>query len=71
MLQHAAKLLTPNGTMLIVNQDENEYKIQEELLKKVKLNYTKKGCFKNSFIDYEHSRYITLVYSFSDKEKES
>lgn len=62
MLQHAAGLLNPNGIMLIVNQDENEYMIQEKLLKKAKLAYAKKGNFKNSFINYEHSRYITLVY---------
>ncbi len=61
MLKHAAGLLDFGGHMLIVNQDENEYLTQEDLINQLNLNYSKKGIFKSSFIEYEHDRYVTLV----------
>ena len=61
MLQHAYDSLNDGGKILIVNQDEKEYSIQEDLLKKLNLPYEKKGDFKNSFLEYEHKRFVTVV----------
>lgn len=61
MLNHAYNSLNPNGRIIIVNQDEKEYIIQEDLIRSLNLTYEKKGCFKNSFLEYEHDRYITIV----------
>ncbi len=63
MLQHAAGLLNPGGMILTVNQDKDEYLIQQELIKKLQLNYKKKGKFNNSFLEYKHNRYVTLIHS--------
>lgn len=62
MLEHAHKSLNSGGKILIVNQDEDEYKIQEELIKNLNLSYEKKGEFKNSFIEFERKRYVTIVF---------
>jgi len=62
MLEHAVSLLNPDGQLLIVNQDENEYSIQEQLIQNQNLNYIKAGVFNNSFLDYEHKRYVTLIH---------
>ena len=61
MLLHAYDSLNPGGKILIVNQDEKEYKIQQEFLKKLNLSYEKKGDFKNSFLEYERNRYVTII----------
>lgn len=61
MLLHAYSLLNNGGKMLIVNQDENEYRIQHAMLKNLALNYTPKGDFRNSFLEYEHGRFVTVV----------
>ncbi|HSA07041.1 MAG TPA: hypothetical protein P5556_07655 [Candidatus Gastranaerophilales bacterium] len=67
LLKHAANLLEIGGSMIIVNQDKHEYSIQEEMLKKLNLNYIQKGSFTNSFLQFEHGRYIMLVNSkYSD-----
>lgn len=62
MLRHAYDSLNYGGKILIVNQDEKEYAIQENLLKNLKFNYEKKGDFKNSFLEYEHKRCVTIVF---------
>ena len=61
MLEHAANLLKPGGLMLVVNQNEKEYSIQEDLIKKLNLGYIKKGEFENSFLDDDRSKYVTLI----------
>jgi len=61
MLRHAHESLNPCGKILIVNQDEKEYAIQENLLKNLNLRYEKKGDFKNSFLEFERKRYTTIV----------
>ncbi len=63
MLRHAAGMLNPGGKMLIVNQDENEYSAQQGLLEQLHLDYTRHNSFKNSFLEYEHGRYVTVVRS--------
>ncbi|OGH99896.1 MAG: hypothetical protein A2039_04465 [Candidatus Melainabacteria bacterium GWA2_34_9] len=65
MLKHAYDSLNSGGKMLIVNQDEKEYAIQENLLKNLNLHYEKKGDFKNSFLEYEHKRCVTIVFKDS------
>lgn len=62
MLMHAYNSLNKGGKILIVNQDEHEYVIQEDLIKNLNLSYEKKGDFKNSFLEYEHKRFVTVVY---------
>jgi len=62
MLKHAYNSLNPNGKILIVNQDENEYALQENLIKSLNLHYEKKGNFENSFIEYERKRCVTIVF---------
>jgi hypothetical protein len=62
MLKHAYDSLNSGGKILIVNQDEKEYAIQEELIRKLNLSYEKKGDFKNSFLEYEHKRFVTIVF---------
>ena len=37
MLFHAYELLNPNGELLIINQGENEYKIQQSLNSKLSI----------------------------------
>lgn len=61
MLRHAVGMLNPGGKMLIVNQDENEYSIQQDLFMQLCLNYSKCGSFQNSFLEYEHNRFVTMV----------
>ena len=65
MLGHAYESLNYGGKILIVNQDEKEYAIQENLLKNLNLHYEKKGDFKNSFLEYEHKRCVTIVFKDS------
>jgi len=65
MLKHAYESLNYGGKILIVNQDEKEYAIQENLLKNLNLHYEKKGDFKNSFLEYEHKRCVTIVFKDS------
>jgi len=62
MLRHAYDSLNSGGKILIVNQDEKEYVIQEKLIKKLNLSYEKKDDFKNSFLEYEHKRYVIIVF---------
>lgn len=62
MLQHAYDSLNSGGKIFIINQDENEYTIQENLIKKLNLSYEKKGALKNSFLEYEHGRYATIIF---------
>lgn len=62
MLQHAYNSLNSGGKLLIVNQDEKEYAIQEELIRNLELFYEKKGDFKNSFLEYEHKRLVIIVF---------
>ncbi len=62
MLNHAYNCLNSGGKILIINQDENEYKIQENLIKNVNFSYELKGEFKNSFLEFERKRLITVVF---------
>jgi SAM-dependent methyltransferase len=61
MLEHAYSLLKPNGTLIIVNQGKEECIEQENLLVKLSIPYSPKGCFKSVFLDFSFERYITIV----------
>jgi len=61
MLCHAYKSLNHGGKILIINQDEHEYSIQAELIKKTGLPYEQKNEFINSFIEYERKRLVTII----------
>lgn len=61
MLLHSYKLLKPEGVMLIVNQDEKEYKIQQKLCQDLKIEALHMGEFESSFIDYGHKRFVSLI----------
>lgn len=61
MILKAYNLLVNKGILLIVNQDENEYNIQQELLKNLNIPFIAKGMFKNSFLNYEHQRFVTII----------
>lgn len=61
MLRHAYNSLNFGGKMLIVNQDEKEYTIQEYLIEELGFPYEKKGNFVNSFLEYERKRCVTIV----------
>jgi hypothetical protein len=69
MIHHASNLLYPGGIMLIVNQDEAEYTTQEALLKAEGLEYMQKGRFENSFLEFEHGRYVTVVKKPANTQK--
>ena len=61
MLKHAVSLLNPGGTMLIVNQNEREYAIQENLIKELNHSYIKKGEFDNAFLQDDRKKFVTLI----------
>jgi len=62
MLKHAYNSLNSGGKILIVNQDEKEYAIQEDIIRNSNFSYEKKGCFENSFLEYERKRLVTIVF---------
>ncbi|MDD3012772.1 MAG: hypothetical protein PHC34_03630 [Candidatus Gastranaerophilales bacterium] len=61
MLEHTYSLLKPNGTLIIVNQGEEEYIEQENLIKELNIPYSKKGSFKSIFLDFSFGRYVTII----------
>ncbi len=63
MLLHAYNLLNPNGELLIVNQGEEEYLIQQELVEKmnVKNNYLLLGEIADHFSFFKNKRYCSKL----------
>jgi hypothetical protein len=61
MLLHAHNLLNSGGKMIIVNQGEEENKIQHEFLYKHNIPFEAKGIFKSHFLEYEAERFINVV----------
>ena len=62
MLKHAYNNLLPDGKILIVNQGEEEYKIQQKLCESLKIPYFGKGLFKSVFMDFQPERFITMIH---------
>ena len=63
MLLHAYDLLTPNGELLIINQGEKEYTIQQELINKMNINtpYIPLGEIEDSFGIFKNKRYYSKL----------
>ena len=61
MLLHAVSLLNENGQMLIINQGENEAKVQEELFKQCNINYNSLGEIKSEYYQFKNPRFGFLV----------
>lgn len=62
LLLHAYNLLNENGQMLIVNQGENEAKIQENLLLKFNISYEYIGEIKDNYNLFKNKRFGFLIY---------
>lgn len=61
MLLHAYNSLNFEGKVLIINQGEVEYKIQQELCEKLNLSYTLLGEIQSDFSTYKNKRYAILI----------
>ena len=61
MLEKAFNDLTEDGVMLIANQDEDEYILQQELFDELEIPYMPCGKFKCSFFEYKYPRYVSIV----------
>lgn len=61
MLRKAYDSLKNDGSMLILNQGETEYKIQIKLCEKLNILYTTFGEVKSDFLDYNIPRYAILI----------
>ncbi|MFA6989501.1 MAG: hypothetical protein WC197_05470 [Candidatus Gastranaerophilaceae bacterium] len=58
LFKHAYESLNKNGEIIIINQDEEEYLTQQQILAGLNIPFETKGEFKSTFLDYEHKRYV-------------
>ena len=61
MLLHAYNLLNPEGELLIINQGEEEYSIQQKLFNKAKLDYSPLGEIEDCFGIFRNKRYCSKL----------
>ena len=63
MLIHAYNLLNCEGELLIINQGEEEYSIQQELLNKINIKdeYTPIGEIEDTFGIFKNKRYCSKL----------
>lgn len=61
MLMHAYNLLNKNGKILILNQGENEYNIQKELISELNLNCEHIGEIESDFNPYRNKRFCSVI----------
>lgn len=61
LLQKAYNDLEIGGQMLIVNQGEKEYTIQQQMYDELKIPYEKCGEFKSEFLEYQNKRFVSLI----------
>ena len=61
MLARAYDLLNENGELLIINQGEEEHKIQQELNKTLNLPYTSYGEIEDKFGLFKNKRYCLKI----------
>ena len=64
MLKKAYELLNNNGQIFIINQGENEYDIQKELINKLNLNCECAGEINNVFNPFKNRRFCTIIKRF-------
>ena len=61
MLNHAYDLLNKNGELLIINQGEEEYTIQQELSKKLSLSPILLGEIEDKFSLFKNKRFCSKI----------
>lgn len=61
MLNHALELLKQNGELLIINQGEEEYKIQRNLNKELNIQAEYYGEAEDKFNLFKNKRYISKI----------
>lgn len=61
LLKKAYDLLETGGSMLIINQGEDEYEIQQKLCEKLEIKYNTFGEVKSEFLTYNIPRYSILI----------
>ena len=61
MLLHAYNLLTPNGELLIINQGEEEYLIQQNLYKNTHINPILFGEIEDKFNTFKNTRFCSKI----------
>ena len=61
MLSHAHSLLNSGGEMLIINQGEEEYQIQQNLNKKLNLDFILLGEIEDKFSIFKNKRYCLKI----------
>ena len=61
MLEHSYELLNKNGEMLIINQGEEEYEIQQNLYKRLKISYEPIGEIEDKFNLFKNKRYCSKI----------
>ena len=62
LLTHAYNLLCEQGQILIINQGEEEAKIQKELLEKLGIQHNDLGIVKSEHFQYKNKRFGFLIY---------
>lgn len=61
MLLHAYSLLNNKGEMLIINQGEDEYEMQQELYKKTNLPFTPLGEIEDKLNIFKNKRFCSRI----------
>ena len=61
MLNHALELLKENGELLIINQGEEEYKIQQNLNKELNIKAEYYGEAEDKFNLFKNKRYVSKI----------
>lgn len=62
MLLHAYDLLNTDGELLIINQGEEEYKIQKELNRKLDLPFKDYGEITDKYSLFKNKRFCTKIF---------
>jgi len=61
MLIHALELLKPEGELFIINQGEEEYKVQQELYKNLNISYELFGEIEDKIGIFKNQRFCSIV----------
>lgn len=60
MLEHACSLLNEGGQMLIINQDIEEYEVQQKLYESIGADFRLLGKVDSTFLEYKYDRYASI-----------